>query len=514
MYRKSEHHEDKEHEGKGDRHGPMKLQSAMLALNHMQYDAPISSSVATDRIIQNFPFSPQSYDAINSGVQASVVFNTGSAYINASTSSVIFDINFAGAGIRTAWSFGNSKTDGLAGFAPSTTLHSGSSACNLFTSIDLKSRGGQYVVRHLDSNIAAAAIAPFKKGMGAANLWGATGGASWNASTGQYEFPLYWCRDTVRLEIPLSKLVPGFFSQAAPLAPALISGLMMYLRFANITQSFCFYTMPADRVAGTPPVWKDAVATAYASGTQGVCNVTNMQLMTDVMTVFDSSAALVNAKCSSLQSSGAQFSYGGWWQNKTTLVAAAGNIDLMVSASQLQKIILCFTKPLSGATGIKDAMARLPLTGAAGAGIFLEDAGAVGTLGQGSIYVRIGNSFLNLTPIQSSSQLFRTTYQALADLRGGQLADQDPLNCVNKVVDLEMSYADYVAKNTGGTTIAFDLAKSGLLGNSFTQTNNSRSALLNLTGLAADGANPLELTIFCYFTQCANFSIENVVCDS
>jgi hypothetical protein len=77
-----------------------------------------------------------------------------------------------------------------------------------------------------------------------------------------------------------------------------------------------------------------------------------------------------------------------------------------------------------------------------------------------------------------------------------------------------MSYADYVAKNTGGTTIAFDLAKSGLLGNSFTQTNNSRSALLNLTGLAANGANPLELTIFCYFTQCANVSIENVVVDS
>jgi hypothetical protein len=511
MYRKSEHHEDKEHEGKGDRHGPMKLQSAMLALNHMQYDSPISSSVATDRVQQSYPFAPNSYDAINSGVQAQVVFNTGSGYINASTSSVIFDINFPNSGIRTAWSFGNSvRAAGREG----TTLHSGSSACNLFTSIDLKSRGGQYVVRHLDSNLAAAAIAPFKKGMGAANLWGATGGASWNASTGQYEFPLYWCRDTVRLEIPLSKLVPGFFSQAAPLPPALISGLMMYLRFANITQSFCFYTMAADRVAGTPPLWSAATAAQWALGTQGVCNVTNMQLMTDVMTVFDSSAALVNAKCSSLQSSGAQFSYGGWWQNKTTLVAAAGNIDLMVSASQLQKIILCFTKPLSGADGSKDAMARLPLTGAAGAGIFLEDADAVGTLGQGSIFVRIGNNYLNLTPIQSSSQLFRTTYQALADLRGGQLADQDPLNCVNKVVDLEMSYADYVAKNTGGTTIAFDLAKSGLLGNSFTQTNNSRSALLNLTGLAANGANPLELTIFCYFTQCANVSIENVVVDS
>lgn len=510
MYRKSEHQEDKEHEGKSDRHGAMKLQSAMLALNHMQYDSPISSSVSTDRIIQNFPFSPQSYDAINSGVQAQVVFNTASAYINASTSSVLLDINFPGATNAMCWSFGNSKAD-------SETLHSGSSACNLFTSIDLKARGGQYVVRHLDSNIAAAAIAPFKKGMGAANLWGATGGASWNAATGKYEFPLYWAKDTVRLEIPLSKLVPGFFSQAAPLPPALISGLMMYLRFANITQSFCFYTNavvrpnPAD---GVPPAWASATAVAYNPATWGVCNITNMQLMTDVMTVFDSSAALVNAKCSSLQSSGAQYSYGGWWQNKTTLVAAAGNVDLMVSASQLQKIILCFTKPLSGATGIKDAMARLPLTGAVGAGIFLQDVNAKGTLGQGSIFVRIGNNYVNLTPIQSSSQLFRTTYQALADLRGGQLADQDPLNCVNKVVDLEMSYADYVAKNTGGTTIAFDLAKSGLLGNSFTQTNNSRSALLNLTGLAADNASPIELTIFCYYTNVANVSIENVVVDS
>jgi len=162
-------------------------------------------------------------------------------------------------------------------------------------------------------------------------------------------------------------------------------------------------------------------------------------------------------------------------------------------------------------------MARLPLISYAkdGEGIFYNEPsnkmsnGKLGT--NGSIRLRVGSNYLNLTPIQSAGQLFRGTYQAITDMKGGLVGDIDPLNHVNKVVDLSTSFKDWA--EAGATTIAFDLSRSALLGNANTQTNNSRTAILELSGLALDGQS-MELTIWAIMTKVANSSLENTIIDT
>jgi hypothetical protein len=119
------------------------------------------------------------------------------------------------------------------------------------------------------------------------------------------------------------------FSEASPLPPSLISGATLYLKFANMLQAMCFFTVDALPAGnnGRPPA---GVPVPTTPGAGVALNVNNMQLMLDSMTVFDSSLALVNAKASSLASSGCQYDFYGVWQNKTTLVTSSANIDLMV----------------------------------------------------------------------------------------------------------------------------------------------------------------------------------------
>jgi hypothetical protein len=94
------------------------------------------------------------------------------------------------------------------------------------------------------------------------------------------------------------------------------------------------------------------------------------------------------------------------------------------------------------------------------------------------------------------------------------IGDLDPLNCINKPLDLGVSYYDWY-NNTGATTIAFDLSKSPLLANSGTSVNNSRSVLLEIqSGNFGAGAGAVELVIHCFYTSVVNSSIENNIVDS
>jgi hypothetical protein len=165
-------------------------------------------------------------------------------------------------------------------------------------------------------------------------------------------------------------------------------------------------------------------------------------------------------------------------------------------------------------------MARLPLLeyGAGiGTSIWKTNGASIGKVGadSSSIRLRIGSNYLTLTPQQSAGQTFRYTYQAITDLKGGQVGDIDPLNCINKPVDLGVSYSDWYY-GTGCTTIAFDLSKSALLGLANTSTNNSRSVILELNGINAGGGvnQAIELYVHCVMVKVVNSSLENNIVDT
>lgn len=509
---------------------------ATLAVNAQSYDAPVQVSNSTSRVVQLFPFNPKDYNNVSASTTANIVFNTGTAMVNAPTSSVLVTINFSGTLTRDSggtkylcWSFGDNIGSGNIG---GSTLKSGSSACNLFNQILLKARGGQIPAQVIDSNVLAAAIAPWQKGIGAEYLGSETGSASLTTyrntkatlNQPKFEFPMYYCADSITLEIPLSKLVPGsVFGQQSPLLGQFISGSTLSLRFENMLRAMVFYESTVAPLNGKPPVLADCVIADVPTNYNTVrLNVNDMNLLADCMTITDSSLSALNSKCRSLSSSGCQYQYNGVYQTSTTLNSSSASINVLISAAELQTVVVSFLKPASLADGMRDAFARLPLvnfTGAEdGTAIFKGSAGAagnvVGKLGiNGSCRIRLGNEYQTLAPIQSAGQLFRQTYQSLCSVKDGLLNDTDFLHRINKPVDINTSFEDWYY-GSGATSFAFDLTKTPIVGNSGSVTNNSRSVIIDLQGLAAgSGAAAIECFIHCFYMNVANISLENVIVD-
>lgn len=517
-----EHEEVRKHSARKE-----EVALAMCAINHMSYDKPVSSSNAVDRVQQNFPFNPQSYQGVSNSTIATVIFNTGSSIVNASTSSVQFSVNFPNAPADLVWSWGDIKPSNK-------TLKSGSSACNIFKEITLKARGGEIVERIINSNVLTAALAPFKKGNASEYLYAGAGGASMCTSAGaslanstfvSETFPVFWALDTNYFEIPLGKLAT-FFGEQAPLPPTVISGLTLSLQFENFLNAMVFYTADVPRSAtgngASPYTYADQVLTNVSPiiATPALSlNVANMQLLIDSMTVMDQSLQVINAKASSLASSGLQYDFYGVYHTQTTLNSSAANIDVLLSAANLQSIVLSFRKA-GRADGTIDNMARLPLVSYAdgdaadGVSVFRCDANSVGLLGRGgaSIRCRIGSNYLTLTPQFNAAQTYRYTVQALCDVKNGAVSDVDPLHVVNRPFDQAVSYADWYY-GSGATTMAFDCEKSANLSISGAQTNNSRSVILEFQGLNASGAFPIVCDIHCLYLNCLNSSLENNILD-
>jgi hypothetical protein len=481
-----EHEEVRKHSARKE-----EVALAMCAINHMSYDKPVSSSNAVDRVQQNFPFNPQSYQGVSNSSIATVIFNTGSSIVNAATSSVQFSVNFPNAPADLVWSWGD--------ITPANkTLKSGSSACNLFKEITLKARGGEIVERIINSNVLTAALAPFKKGNGAEYLYAGAGGASMVTSAGRSianstfvseTFPVFWALDTNYFEIPLGKLAT-FFGEQAPLPPTVISGLTLSLQFENFLNAMVFYTASNSRSAtgnGASPYTYNTPSAQVLTNVSPIVatpalslNVANMQLLIDSMTVMDQSLQVINAKASSLASSGLQYDFYGVYHTQTTLNSSAANIDVLLSAANLQSIVLSFRKA-GNPNGTIDNMARLPLVSYAdgdaadGVSVFRCDANSVGLLGRGgaSIRCRIGSNYLTLTPQFNAAQTYRYTVQALCDVKNSAVSDVDPLHVINRPFDQAVSYADWYY-GSGATTMAFDCEKSANLSISGAQTNNSR----------------------------------------
>jgi hypothetical protein len=518
-----EHEEVRKHSARKE-----EVALAMCAINHMSYDKPVSSSNAVDRVQQNFPFNPQSYQGVSNSTIATVIFNTGSSIVNASTSSIQFSVNFPNAPSDLVWSWGD--------ITPvNKTVKSGSSACNIFKEITLKARGGEIVERIINSNVLSAALAPFKKGNASEYLYAGAGGASMVTSSGRTvsnfvteTFPVYWAADTNYFEIPLGKLAT-FFGEQAPLPPTVISGLTLSLQFENFLNAMVFYTASNTRSAtgnGASPYTYNTPSAQVLTNVSPIVatpalslNVANMQLLIDAMTVMDQSLQVLNSKASSLASSGLQYDFYGVYHTQTTLNSSAANIDVLLSAANLQSIVLSFRKAGSP-NGTIDNMARLPLVSYAdgdaadGVSVFRCDANSVGLLGRGgaSIRCRIGSNYLTLTPQFNAAQTYRYTVQALCDVKNSAVSDVDPLHVVNRPFDQAVSYNDWYY-GAGATTMAFDCEKSANLSISGAQTNNSRSVILELQGLNASGAFPIVLDIHCLYLNCLNSSLENNILD-
>lgn len=482
---------------------------SLLAINSMSYSLPVASSNSSSRIQQQYMFNPSSFESVGQSTMAQVIFNTGSYYINGSTSTLQFSVNVkkgdtdVGADNSLFWAFG---IDGQA--------QSGSSAVSFFREVNLVSRSGEMLQRNLYSNVLAAALAPIQKGAGGQNVWSAAGGASFDASTNTFTFPKYNCDEEIFFSIPLSKLL-SFFGEAACIPALLISGAKLSLAFDNFLNSIVLYVGPtSSRSAGNPPSSSPTVIESSVVVSSVSVNFKDMQLMLDAMTIFDQSQQLINAAASSLQTSGIQYLYLNTFQTRTTLASESNTIDILLSAAKLKDVVLRF-RNANAPNAYTDNMAGLPIRGdALGTSIFKGGANTNGKLGGGSVRLRIGSDLLTLLPITNAGQLYANTVTALCDTKNGLLSDVDPMHNRNKPIDVGVSYAEWYYGG-GCSTIAFDCEKSNLLGISGLQSNNSRALQLELTGINASGnaGEKIVMDVFVRYISCANTSVENTVVD-
>jgi hypothetical protein len=357
---------------------------SLLAINNMSYSLPVASSNSSSRIQQQYMFNPSSFLSVGQSTMAQVIFNTGSYYINGSTSTLQFSVKVNSGttsvdpGNSLFWSFG---IDGQA--------QSGSSCANLFREVNLVSRSGEMLQRNLYSNVLAAALAPMQKGAGGQNVWSAAGGASFDGTLNTFTFPKYNCNEDIYFSIPLSKLL-SFFGEAACIPAVLISGAKLSLAFDNFLNAIVFYEGPTSGlIPGSVP---NASLTIYEGSVSTVSiDVLNMQLMLDAMTIFDQSQQLINAAASSLQTSGIQYLYLNTFQTRTTLASDNNTIDILLSAAKLKDVVLRFRNASAPAPNV-DNMAGLPIRGdALGDSIFKGGINTNGKLGlNASVRLRIG----------------------------------------------------------------------------------------------------------------------------
>jgi hypothetical protein len=492
---------------------------SVLAVNEMSYTLPLASSNASSRQIQQFLFSPPSFDNIGQSSSAQLILNTGNYYINGPTSTLQFSVkvNVAAspaAGNFFAWSFGDS-------FTATKTPLSGSSACNLFREASIISRSGEVLQRNLYANVLSAATANYVKGEGFANLMAESGGASYEKQYNGYHFPIYDIAQEVYFEIPLSRLL-SFFAEAAPIPSLLASGSKITLNFDNILNAITLFTLdvaykPADGNPIKPTAAMLNNITVAGAGLDGAisANIKNMQVMMDCNTIFDNSQMLISASSQSLQTSGLQYCYYNTFQTRTNVQNTSATVDILLSAAKL-KYILARYRSAVAPSSIVDNMASLPMRGTGGLGtsVFVGSNADVGLIGSSSsLRARIGSDLLSLLPISNAGQLYRQSCTALVDAKGGLVGGVDANHNKNKPFDVNVSLSDYAYNPSGAFLACWDCEKSANLSISGMQSNNSRAIQIEQVGTNASGGNNIIADYFVVFLSCANTTSENTVVD-
>jgi hypothetical protein len=527
----SRHHEPVHHESRhaqedSDVEDQYSESISLLSINKMAYTLPVASSNSSQRMAQTYLFNPSSFNNVSRGTTASIILNTGNQYLFAPTSTVQFRVSFSNVdpARKLCWAWGDSF--GAAGGATATSK-SGASAANIFSESTIISRSGELIQRNLHCNVLAANMNVFEKGVGGEYANAAAGGASWMAEPngvastvvapyGAFVYPIYDCAQAVTFSLPLSKLLT-FFSNSAPIPAVLASGAKLTLAFEDFLQAMVFYTCTTVAVGGAPPTGPFTLVNPVTTNVVPFqVAVSDMQLLLDTTTIYDSSQQLINAASSSLQSSGISYPYWNTYQSRYTLNSTSNTLDIMVSAAKLRCMILSFRKPYVAGVSA-DNMARLPLVGggALGSSIFYGGAQSVGLLGDNSsIRVRCGAEILQLTPIRNAGQLYQSTFTALTSVKNGLAVDIDPLHNEGKSLDMAIGYSDWYY-GSGGTTIALDLERSANLSVSGLSVNNSRQLSIELQNLNAGGGagESILLDVFIiYMSNCA-VTVENCIVD-
>ena len=471
---------------------------SLLSLNHLSYESPSSITACSQRTPSQINFQPRSYANLTGSEQASIVFNTGSAYVLGQTSTINIKMNLTSGVALTGtnpafFAFGNNVVANN-----ETYVNSGGSVINLFSEVSHNARSGELLYRELFANQVKAGTRNYrinKERRGQLGMMGAAG----VTLTGDTKYPLYSLNQDVSFTIPLCELA-SFFNTAAPIPPQLLSGSTLRLSIAKLSQVITLYT-----VAG------DAIATTNTA--QVTVNITEMTSFLDQVEMFDSVNSLVLSASSSLENNGLQYSYNTVF-NAIYPVESSGNIDVQLSAAKISSIVLKFVPRVlpdwNSAGNYTDPMAAASIRRLAAA--TSGDANSLSGIG---FRVRLGNQIIPLYQIKTATESYLRVCDALSNISFASCEDPDSLKTLNKLSPCAIQYSDYVRSvgalngyGTGATIFGLTFERSNCLNISGLSSNNARVLSVEYEGLTAGAFN---MIVSVQYIAIANCSTSNVV---
>jgi hypothetical protein len=482
---------------------------ALLSMNGLKYQAPESITATSNRVRTQINFNPNAYlvDSVG-GVQPSLLFNVGSSFINGMQSmvNVTMTVNTTGGSNAAYFAFGNNteRADGV------TSVNSGGSFLNLISDLTVQSKSGELLVRELykNQNQTQKLYKIDKQRRGVL----ATMGGAVEVAGGGLKFPIYPVNKGVTFSLPLSELT-SMFSSSELLPPQLISGAIMRMTIAPPATALVFYDNTGLLLANSAP----AVT----------LNLKNMSCYLDQYELFDKASSLILSSALSNETSGLKYSYLTQFNTIVNPTGSSFSFDIQLSAAKLQSLVLKFV-PKTTWTGIVDVGTganKFDPTAAATLCDLSTNAGNVGdpnSLGF-SLQCRIGSLVMPLFAINSATDMYQQTYNALNGISYSGADDIDPLKVINKLSPCCVSYPEYTRTvdksaldprqrngvGTGCNIFAFTFERSSAVNVSGVSTNNSRILSVQVDN-CANAAN-MQLYASVTYIACANVSNENVV---
>lgn len=491
---------------------------ALLSMNNLVFGVPENVSAASSRVRSQINFNPNAYfvDTVG-GVQPSLLMNVGSAFINGMQSmvNVTMTVNVTqGTAVQPApqinakyFAFGNNvaRADGV------TSVNSNGSFMSLVSDLTVQSKSGELLVRELYKNQNQTQKL-FKIDKQRRAVLSTMGGAV-EVAGGGLQFPLYPIGVPCTFSIPLSELT-SMFSTASLLPPQLISGSIIRMTISPPASSLVFYGQTG-LVLSTQP----AAVTL---------NLKNMSCYLDQYELFDKVSSLILSSALSNEMSGLKYSFLTEFNTIVNPTGSSFSFDIQLSAAKIKTLCLKFVPKapwagvvVGGGTGVN----KQDPTAAACLCDLSTNNGSTGdpnSLGM-TVQCRVGSLVMPLFGINSATDMYQQTANALNNISYSGCDDVDPLKVINKLSPCCVSYPEYTRTTiagvdpydqtngigTGANIFAFTFERSSAVNVSGVSTNNSRILSIDI-GNCVNAAN-MQLYASVTYLAVANVSNENVV---
>ena len=252
-----------------------------------------------------------------------------------------------------------------------------------------------------------------------------------------------------------------------------------------------------------------------------------MSCYLDQYELFDKVSSLILSSALSNETSGLKYSYLTQFNTIVNPTGSSFSFDVQLSCAKLQSLVLKFvpkatwTGIVAGNTGVD----KFDPTAAACLCDLSTNAGDVGdpnSLGF-SVQTRIGGLVMPLFAVNSATDMYQQTYNALNPISYSGADDIDPLKVINKLSPCCVSYPEYTRTvdksalnprqrngvGTGCNIYAFSFERSSAVNVSGVSTNNSRILSVQIDN-CVNAAN-MQLYASVTYLAVANVSNENVV---